>query len=411
MASKTTPTKCVRSGITKNADDFCRVCSCSFKVRYGNNNKINVIATENLYLPSKKKEFIGGATLAEMCYAMGIQVNKSQKLSSRVCRPCGRKIQTANEYITFIRSRIANESTTRENTSTSSPARFKRVLPTTVSTPERSPRPPKRISSSASRVKKSLTFNAAKKQNLEENNSNIMSPSPVNDPSTSIDRNDTDELVLSALKVEELVGKSSTEVTTVLVFPGGKIESRSKFDEEIKSLIISLSRGNLKAFSNMIFKVKNIREHLLESLKRTIGIEFKTYCQDKSESILNGTSPAEIASFSNKILVHEAEVLCPFWMSCLHGACNSSRPGKKAQTKIISAMALNTAVAAKCRNQKMSAPAYRISTILLHSGVKFDDLNRLHKLGICMTPESIVHMEKKNGRGLRLKSYVLEKEN
>ena len=74
-------------------------------------------------------------------------------------------------------------------------------------------------------------------------------------------------------------------------------------------------------------------------------------------------------------------------------------------------MALNTAVAAKCRNQKMSALAYRISMILLHSGVKFDDLNRLHKLGICMTPESIVCMEKKNGRGLRFKSYVLEKGN
>ena len=70
--------------------------------------------------------------MAEMCYAIGIQVNKSQKLSSRVCSPCGRKIRTANEYITFIRSRIANDSTTRENTSTSSPARFKRVLPTTA---------------------------------------------------------------------------------------------------------------------------------------------------------------------------------------------------------------------------------------------------------------------------------------
>jgi hypothetical protein len=49
-----------------------------------------------------------------------------------------------------------------------------------------------------------------------------------------------DEFVLSALNVEKLVGKSSTEVKTVIVFPGGKIESRSNFDEEIKSLIISL---------------------------------------------------------------------------------------------------------------------------------------------------------------------------
>ena len=56
MASKTTPTKCVQSEITKNADDFCGVCSCSFKMQYGNNNKISVIAKENLYELSKKKE-------------------------------------------------------------------------------------------------------------------------------------------------------------------------------------------------------------------------------------------------------------------------------------------------------------------------------------------------------------------
>ena len=97
-------------------------------------------------------------------------------------------------------------------------------------------------------------------------------------------------------------------------------------------------------------------------------------------------------------------------MSCLHGACNSSRPGKKAQTKIINAMALNTDVAAKCRNQKMSALAYQISTILLHSRVKFDDLNRLHKLGICMTPESIVRMEKKMGEDCDSKVMFWKKE-
>ena len=33
MASKTTPTKCVQSEITKNADDFCRVCPCSFNLK------------------------------------------------------------------------------------------------------------------------------------------------------------------------------------------------------------------------------------------------------------------------------------------------------------------------------------------------------------------------------------------
>jgi hypothetical protein len=40
---------------------------------------------------------------------------------------------------------------------------------------------------------------------------------------STINRHEMDEFVLSALNVEKLVGKSSTEVKTVLVFPGGKI--------------------------------------------------------------------------------------------------------------------------------------------------------------------------------------------
>ena len=416
MANKTTPTKSVQGRETlKNADDFCRVCACSFKVQFGNNDKICTIATENLFIPSKKKECIGKATLAEMCNTMGIQVNKSEQLSSRVCRPCARKIRTANECLTFIHSRIESESLLppKDFTNpTSSPVRFKRLLPTTVSTPERSPRPPKQTFAPKSRAKKSLTLSLEAQAETENNDNNMKSHSNGNEPivSTSTDRHDIDEPVLSALNVEELVGKSSTEIKTVIVYPSGKIESRSKFDEEIKSLITSLSPGNIKAFSNMVFKAKILRQHLLESLKKSIGFEFKTYCQGKTESILNGTSPAEIVSFSNKILVHEAEVFCPFWMSCLHGACNSSRKGEKAQTKIINAMALSTAVAAKCRNQKMSAVAYRISTILLHSGVKFDDLNRLHKLGICMTPESVVCLEKKMGENCDSKVKFWKKE-
>lgn len=101
----------------------------------------------------------------------------------------------------------------------------------------------------------------------------------------------------------------------------------------------------------------------------------------KSESILKGNTPIEVASFSNKILVREAELSCPFWMNCLHGVCNSLGPGEESKAKIINAMALSTAIVAKCRSQKMSIVAYRISTILLHSGVKFEDLKRLINLG------------------------------
>jgi hypothetical protein len=183
-------------------------------------------------------------------------------------------------------------------------------------------------------------------------------------------KNSTKDKVLSALNVEELIDKSTTQVKTVIVYPGGKMETRSTFDEGIKEMIINLSRGNLKAVANIVFNVQSFKEHLLEALRRNTKREFKTYCQEKSESILKGNTPVEVASFSNKILVREAELLCPFWMNCLHGACNSSGPGKEGKVKIVNAMALSTAIAAKCRSQKMSLMAYRISTILLHGEVR-----------------------------------------
>ncbi len=388
MASKQTPTKPAKRGrIAKNADDrnsFCRLCKCSFKVQFGNNQKNSQIATENLFKPSKNKEYIDKGTLAQMCETMGIKVTMSSQLSSRVCRACARKIRTASEHFKFIRARIESELSTPINSPTTSPnpARFKRLLPTTVSTPDRSPRLAKRHSSKVGITKKSLNFDVAEKQ--DDDDEDI-----YNEANRSKDN------VLSALNVEELIDKSTTQVKTIILYPGGKMETRSTFDEGIKEMIINLSRGNLKAVANIVFNVQSFKEHLLEALRRNTKREFETYCQEKSESILKGNTPVEVASFSNKILVREAELLCPFWMNCLHGACNSSGPGKEGKVKIVNAMALSTAIAAKCRSQKMSLMAYRISTILLHSGVKFEDLKRLNKLGVCMSPAMIVHMEKR----------------
>ena len=58
-------------------------------------------------------------------------------------------------------------------------------------------------------------------------------------------------------------------------------------------------------------------------------------------------------------------------------------------------MATTTAIAARCRNPKMSAISYRLSTTLFHSGTKYGDLVRLSRFGICMHPRSIVSFEEK----------------
>ena len=63
----------------------------------------------------------------------------------------------------------------------------------------------------------------------------------------------------------------------------------------------------------------------------------------------------------------------------------------------INYMATTRAIAARCRNPKMSTVSYRLSTILFHSGTKYHDLVRLSKFGMCMHSQSIVSFEEKLG--------------
>jgi hypothetical protein len=72
-------------------------------------------------------------------------------------------------------------------------------------------------------------------------------------------------------------------------------------------------------------KLPNIEEYLRGALTRTVTYKFKQYCGDNAESMLKATTPHDTAAFSNNFLLHEAELWCPFWMSCLRGACNPAK--------------------------------------------------------------------------------------
>ena len=84
------------------------------------------------------------------------------------------------------------------------------------------------------------------------------------------------------------------------------------------------------------------------------------------------------------------------WYACLKGACEKKTYSRKFVTATNS-MSLATASLARARNAKLSAFAYRISTILFHSGTKFDDIFSLSRLGLCMSPDSTVDFQKKLG--------------
>jgi hypothetical protein len=181
-----------------------------------------------------------------------------------------------------------------------SPVRYKRVLPTTVTTPERNPQPTKNKSSAP--AVKSLNYESICEESRDEGIESL-----------------NNDCVLSALNIEELYNSENetTQLKTVIVSSNGNIATRLSFVESIKKMIINLVRGNLKTVANMLFKLPNIEEYLRSAL--TVACELKQYFGDNAESMLKATTP--------------------------HVKTN------------INSMALNTAIAARCRNHSVTSSA------------------------------------------------------
>ena len=58
-------------------------------------------------------------------------------------------------------------------------------------------------------------------------------------------------------------------------------------------------------------------------------------------------------------------------------------------------IALAAAIICRNVNHQASALHYRLSAVLFHSGVKHEDLKRLNRLGVCMSPDSILRLQRK----------------
>lgn len=365
-----TPTKRVKGRKTQeeNANDFCRLCGVNLKIKFGNFQKsTKYISTENLFKPSGRAKR-GGTTLAELCSEIGLNIVESSVLSSRVCQSCGRKIFNAVELVRFIRSGLERnvEVPICSSDTQDRQVRIKRLLPSSVSSPDRSPQAKKNLYNGRSISKKSLDFSESTPSNAT-NKENM--PLDLNKETITPRVSD----FAAELNVEILCGKQTTQLKVLIVNPNGRIDSHCSFDDEMKSIF-------LNTVPNMTMKHSHVRQELVESLRKAVAEEFREYCGDTTDSMLRKSSPEDLAVFSNRILAHEVEIWCPVWIACLKGACNVKELAEE-NGKAVNSIALSSAVAAKCRNPKMSSAAYRISTILFHSGVKHEDLGHLNKLG------------------------------
>ena len=210
--------------------------------------------------------------------------------------------------------------------------------------------------------------------------------------------------------IETICDKEGTQIKTVIVYPNGNVTVRESFDELTKGIIKNLALKNWKPAANQVFKHPELKSFILEAAERAVSEEFDNL--RKSDTVLKGRKVDEVIAFSTNILVHETSLMCPFWYACLRGAggkksFNSPNPFKSALST--NTMTLATAALARLRNPTLSAFAYRISTILFHSGSKYNDILRLSRLGICMSPESTVHFQKQLGDNFDAKVQMWKK--
>ena len=355
----------------KSASSNCRICKCSFAIKFGT-GKLGRISTENLFETSNR-EGSRGTTLALMCAAVGIVINKLPYLSDRVCNSCGRKVRNLFHLFNLIKNSTKKESV-------QNPPRFKRLLPSSVSPSQRSPAN-RKVFRTGSRVTTSK-------------------PSPQRQLFASVQGQSQhqakDNFLEKHISVSNLFESNETQVKVTIIYPSGNVAIPTLHDKQSQTLIKNIALKNWQAAANGFFSHKSLKEELPAALQRSVSSEFAEY--SRSDSILKGTKPDELAGFSSKHLVEEIRIFCPLWNASVYGACG---PQPR-----INAVALCSSVAARARNSTMSALAYRISAVLFHSGVGYDDMRRLNRMGISMSPDMMINLQRQMGKSYNSKIQV-----
>ena len=185
--------------------------------------------------------------------------------------------------------------------------------------------------------------------------------------------------------------------------PNQRTEIKSNFSEESKSLILNIFRKKWQTVANTVFRHPEVKSKLLKSLQHAVDAEFIEYYKDTRKSILLAKSPKEIAEFTNEKFLEEVHLSCPYWEAAIKGASGVENLSSSESGSKINALALSSAAVARARNQKMPALAYRMSTILFHSGAESVDIDRMSKLGVSMSAESTVEFQRKMGENCKSK--------
>lgn len=414
-----TPTKTVkvrgRPLKSSTPSDYCRICKTHFKVTLGNFSKY--ISTENIYNISKKACAEGISLRDLVTKTFGITVEKDENLSSRVCSKCAGKIRNAAKHASVVLENInvphadfSREITTEEGELN---VRFKRLSNSPGSRCQKrvkvfnSPNSKLNMPTDQASVTSDVAANKGCKRSSKRSLNLLLENSTINcdkeneDPTLPIDL-DGDIRELFDNKTPR-----NLEVDVHLKYPSG-LRLVHVNDITSKSLIKNVAQKNWKATVNIIFKHSECRAAVHEATRSKVSSEFKEYCHSDN-SVLKYSSPAEIASYSNRLVKHEASVFCPLWSSAVQGAIGVVKSVTKI-SKATNVFALCTGAVARFRNNRMSALAHRVSVILLHSGAKSRDFLRLNRLGICMSHSETIKKQKEMGKSHDIQALMWKSE-
>ena len=140
MNIQNTPTKSAKrvKSTSDTSNSFCRICKCSFKVTYGNFEKTKQISTVNIFKVSKGET----STLADDLVVLGVAAARSSNLSERVCKSCYLKVRKVCKAIQLADTIKAELNKPHdhflEEQDENDYDRLKRLLPTSVESPESS---------------------------------------------------------------------------------------------------------------------------------------------------------------------------------------------------------------------------------------------------------------------------------
>ena len=408
MSEVATPKKIVkkrgRQPKETSVNDSCRFCERKLTSVGGSNSTF-----ENLFKPSRRQESLN-LILADACESVGFKLAPSESLSERVCRICGRKIRNAAELYNFIKEAVTSTNAQEKTTSVDDAERIKRQLPRTV-TPERTLAKKFQQENNENLLKEAhndsksrrTLFSDSTEDPVIENHCGIETiPIALEQTETEEPLNQNDDFIKNFCNIKPIVAKEVTQLKVVIVYPNAaNVVVRETFDDLTKNIIKNLALKKWKPAANQVFKHPELKQYLLEATERGVSEEFANL--SKSDTILKGSNADEVIAFSNNILVHETSVMCPLWYASLKGACGKKLANSNKQLSLTNAMAMATASVARSRNPTLSAFAYRVSTILFHSGTKYNDILRLNRLGICMSPEMTVNFQKQMGEKMKKK--------